>query len=151
MTDSVVDRGAPHHSEAAEHAAAAAELQARVTEACADVPEARRSTCPLAGGGQFKEVEGRVEIALPSSAGTAEELTKAVECHRAHMAFDGLEHAPSCPLAVQGATATATAGRRGSITLRIAAEGDEQVAEVRRRVQAMPDLTAATHHGAHHH
>lgn len=137
-TESRVDLGAPHRAEAREHAAAAAALESRRAAACEEVPEEEQTPCPFAAHREsVSDVAGGVEIRLGAGAGSADEVQRRIDCHRARMAVEGFIGSPHCPLGVRGLAVRATAGEHGGVSVRLTAPDEESAGQVRVRAHAM--------------
>jgi len=120
-----------HQDLAAEHRAAAEELEAYEEHECARFPSQTRASCPLLGQvASVEDVDGGVRVVLSEGANAAA-VADHMRCHLAYARTQGREGMDRCPLYVEGAAVDS----EGDITLTTNA-GDAAVAELRRRARA---------------
>jgi hypothetical protein len=137
-TESRVDLGALHRAEAHEHAAAAEALETQRAAVCEEVPEEEQTPCPFAAHrDSVSDVTGGVEIRLGEAAGSADEVQRRIDCHRARMAVEGFEGSPHCPLGVRGLAVRAIPAAHGGVSVRLTAPDEESAGQLRIRAHAM--------------
>lgn len=115
---------------AAEHEAAAAELERFENDACRSVSPEARASCPLLGPFVSAElISGGVRLRLEPGADAAP-IVAAMRCHQAFARSRGHAGADGCALYVEGADVAATSD--GS-AVDITAEDADAVEAIRRR------------------
>lgn len=122
---------AAHRRHAADHRAAADELEAFEEEECRSFPPETRALCPLIGAVERVEnVEGGVRMVIADGI-RSRALADHAQCHRAFARTQGHEGMPDCPLYLDGVSISL---QRGALQLTV--EDDRAVPELRRRAHA---------------
>jgi hypothetical protein len=87
---------------AAEHLAAARQLETFESNACKDIPPAERSACPLLASWvtQVRDTKTGIELQLKPTI-DAPDTHRRLTCHLAYAQANGFER-PSCPLFING-------------------------------------------------
>jgi hypothetical protein len=123
--------------EGEEHLAAAQALEREYTFACALVSEEEQARSPIDRSiDRVVHIDGAVLIHLDASAGAPAPLLHRLRCHRARMAFYGLDEMQECPLGVPGLAVHVRATATG-VDVTLTARDPAALAEVERRARAL--------------
>lgn len=126
-----------HKRLAAAHLRAAQQLEADYATACEQRAPDTGTTWPAIAS--TEEVSGGAVVHLGSEVGSASHVLAQLECHRAALAIDGFDHFPDDPLAIEQLELVVH-GEPGGTAVMFGVENDDQVKELRRRVEVIARL-----------
>ncbi len=136
MVDYAGARAAVEVEAARKHEAAAERIRHDAELACARVPPAERSVCPVGEVVRVRPLAGGARLFVKAPP-PGESWQARVGCAQAEARVDRPLGGELCPLLVEGAEAHVVDDGAGGVALEITARDDAHGAEIRRRAEAL--------------